>query len=703
MSDTPINLCERVDFQPMPCECDGVGYIGFVSTKPTQVNNGGDCKRIWANLVYDTERGGLALAIESEGQLCVGGFGNQEGTITGALRGVLAGHIVILFTVGDCAPVKSGTRDIPDCEHAPEADPRCYDRNPDDPDPPWNCLHCQDEEYPLIECTIEQNTDEYPCDALAVAGGMAMVLPVGVEITPTPGNWDIEGNDQAFTANQGRTGLVKYYLQERFDGTVNPLWQRPADFPDCTVCKNWLCFYVTHYAGPDAWNLVCTEVLPDPGLMSWLPQACCLQSGVVHEWGNYCEYMPPDVCLLMHGRPMGPTTTCDMVVCGTDPFRMMCCLPFSGCMDVNPNVCLEHGGTPWGSPGMSCRDYGADRCRGDFDLTPRAVNLLFQDPIAVLEFNVPSSSTGRCFRLVDSHCFTSGPDSGACGVSPCWSHLQDGEQELVWIDTIGVDIEGVGYAGATPPELIAYPHAEPEWVVIANQAFAVADDQNIVVWHTRRQNSYDEGSLNHWWSEESFECGEAPVVWPVSVTPYHTMCAYPADLVLSRIEAHLWLSGDPGNTDRYANQDDIYKVRVLAVLKLRLVLAVRLHPGWADIDCPVAIANEPANPCDPAFVDADHRMIIASANCTRVPLELNWKGIVGPRPWSSGDFGYQAKSREPSACCDLLCAIDGLVIPGEVNNTGDADGLQRYTGAAVLDILTFDRTNENNICGGCVD
>ncbi len=104
------NLCARVNFRAYPVVRNGVGYVGWVSTKRTLVTprgavgavGEGECKRICAPMVYNRGRGTMGLAIIAGGSLCYGGFLPIAGRTRGALHGVLHGGIVIFTTGLEC-------------------------------------------------------------------------------------------------------------------------------------------------------------------------------------------------------------------------------------------------------------------------------------------------------------------------------------------------------------------------------------------------------------------------------------------------------------------------------------------------------------------------------------------------------------------------------------------------------------------------
>lgn len=695
----PIQRCARVNFKPARVVRDGVAYVGFVSTERTQVNNAGGCKRICGDLVLDPGRGVLGVMIRSDGKLCYGGFANVEGKVTGALRGVLAGHIVIWFSATDCDPtgwdLAARGRDCTVPPAAPHS--LCHDR----PVPPgWQCIYCVlEQEAYRIGCTFVTDATVRPCDAYSGPGGTA-VLPVGVTVRPSPGMYDIYGDAEAFCANDGRTGLVKYYLQSGFGGTYDPLWI-PEGYEDfCHRCRNWVCFFKKHYLGSGelndgpAWGMVCTKVLPredDDG--EEYPQACCYPP-FPGQW-DCTDVRSLSECDQLHGTLMGPGTSCDLIPTCDDWWLLYgaCCLPNGDCVNTDEETCRDYFGGLYLGRMLNCGEVG-NQCQSGADpnLAARDVLLTFQDPIGVVEFDLSSLGKG-CFRLADNFCLTSGPELDCAG-QPCWAHVGHGNiRQLQVLDRIDVDFsDDFGWAAPSEGGEDRYPHAEPAYVRIVNAAFGLLDGLVGDVNNHPRQSSFDRNSLNHWWEQRIYDCLEAPAVpgadgqpWPIYVVPYRTQCAYPADLVVRYVNVELWLSGDPGNTDFYGNTDDLWKIRVLAKLKVRMELDVRLRPGWEQLDCPVRMAADLADRCSPEFEDPDYLMLFTGEGVTRIPRELHWVGLQGPRPWSRGPFDYEQEARVYGLpCCTFICAIDGLVIPAEVDDTGDPDAGQRYAGDVVL-------------------
>ena len=246
---------------------------------------------------------------------------------------------------------------------------------------------------------------------------------------------------------------------------------------------------------------------------------------------------------------------------------------------------------------------------------------------------------------------------------------------------------------ASDPE--QFPHPEPECTAIANAVLREVGGRVTALTSPghQRMNGYNHYTLNRWRHSQGFggpqgnvpDCGTSPAIWPVSVIPYKTGCAFPADLILWQVWLQLFISGDPGNVVAFSGDDqDFFKIRIAAVFTCRVELKVRLRPGWEDIPCSARMTNDLASPCDPVLEDPDQYVILASDGCTRVPLVIEWKGIQGPRPWSKGPFYYYP--HHGGLCCTLLHAIDGLLIPGEVDDTDNPDGLQHYDGDVVISV-----------------
>lgn len=675
-----VDLCARVNFQARRVVQDGVGYVEPVSAHRTQVNNQGQCKRIRAGFVLDPVRGTFGIAISSADRLCYGGFAALGGKVIGALRGVLSGHISIWFSGTDCIPQVAGLARAIDCTQPLPAPAECYES----PVPPGkDCIYCAPSD---TECTIEQEVDEPPCSAYGAPGGGRRLLPSGATIIPQPKAFDIYGDDQEFLAGHERTGLVKYYLQPSIVVNVDPLWF-DLEFPDyCGRCDNWLCVITLNYLGHLAWNLFCTRVRKEPGGFG----ACCFDN----QDGTFtCQTgLTKQVCEDYGGTWRGAGSRCSSVDCSSSPYSYRaCCLPSGQCIDVTEEECRAHGGTG-NQPSMYCRDVTCPESNPN--LEPREVQLSFQEPIGFFNADFTEGHP-RCFNLHDQFCFSAntGMDpwgNSPCGFqTPCWENI-GGDQLLLKLDTIGIVCD-MRWAETSQDGVNKYPHLEPECIQIANAAFGKVGDLLTGLNHADRFADYMSSQLNRWEQLITLDCREAESIWPVEVIPYQTTCAFPADLVIWQISARLFLSGDPANaaSDTPPEQEDPYygdfgKVRVAAVFICTVKLKVRLRPGWESSDCPVQMANDQEHPCDPVFVDPDRYMVISSGGCTRVPLELNWKGIHGPRPWSKGPFGYEKQPGGSTPCCDLVCAIHGLLIPGEVNDTSDPDGLHRYDGDVIL-------------------
>lgn len=695
-----MNLCARVNFKARRIERNGAGIVGFVSAHRTQVNNKGGCQRITAEFVLDPPRGVFGLAMMSEGQLCYGGFAPVDGAVTGCLRGVLRGRVVIFYSVTDCVPLlESGDRATV-CDDPIDTQGLCYD---DAPSGGKDCIYCVPNtatEQPV--CTIEQDVTYFACKRVAFPSGIVEpLLPLGARVVPHSGMYDVYGDDEEFRAKCGREGRVKYYLQDAIRLKVDPLYFDQQDPEFCARCAHWLCATILHnLSAGTAWDVICTEVFKEMDYGS-IPGACCVKQDDL-PWG-YGEILCFDggteaecaeACQNAYGgRWAGPGSQCGWLseVYFSPYPRGRCCLPDGLCNDLTESDCaaLSALGARWLGYGDECKldDW---KCEGATyaNLALRNVELVFgQAPIGVVQFNY---GAGQCFRLWDNGCFSTGPDTDACGGDPCWSHLNIGvaNDRLVrdLLDRIRVD------ADMRFGSVDRYPHVEPHCVGIANQVLEQVNAMSREVVHelsgvTKATwlPSYDQRMLNYWWSLFRRPCAEAPVVCGVDVLPYKADCVFPADLVISEVGFHLWLSADPKSyeiTDSPGGNPA--RLRVAAYFECVVTLKIRLQAGWDAIECDVGIVNAPHEPCDPVLTDPERYMIIAGGACTHVPRRLTWRGFQGPRPWSKGPFDFENLLVQGETRGMLLCAIDGMVVPGEINDTSDVDGSQRYDGDVVL-------------------
>ncbi len=678
------DLCARVNFRLAHVVRDGVGYVGFVSAHRTQVGISG-CKRLCADLVMNPGRGKFGLSVRTEGELAYGGFVPVQNNLVGALRATLAVHIVIFFTSTDCiarAAIQSNAAAAGDCNPPPNPPtPECLER----PIPPGQeCIYCVAQENPHVRCTIEQDTVTHPCTALGlpivggspIGGDRQIDESFGATVIPDPGMADIFGDGDPFGAGGQSGGVVKAYTRDNVFTTVDPVLSGPS----CTECGTWLCATMRHYVDIGvSWRVQCTDVLPFRTRDT--SGACCLSNGacitITPDDAALAGFATPkDMCEIQQAgaRWMGDGTSCECVNCDpffTDP-KGACCLPNHQCIEVTESQCVCHGGVFQGlfsrcaTPGVDC---GSD---ADPNLDPRPMFLNLGVPIAFVHFSF-STIARRCFQVFDPHCFSTGPTSTSCGADPCWFHIEDGSNEIIRLDSLGL-VANMRFAEPTDEPADRYPKFEPECVTLANSALALVDDRLLALTMRGRFHSYDGAGMNLWRENIFIDCAEAPVVGLVTVEPYKTACRFPAELVMTGIEASLWVSGDPGGGG----------VRIAAVFHCRITLSVRLLPGWQDVDCPIKVKNDVNSPCNPQLSDPDRYLILASGTCTRVPLDFTWKGLVGPAPWATGDFGYKARAILNEPCHDLLCAMDELVIPGQVNDTNDPTGLQHFGGEVVL-------------------
>jgi len=594
----PPDLCPRVNFRAAYRLRDGVGYTGWVSTRTTYVTpeeqtGTGDYKRIAAQLVYHRGRGTMCVAIMVDGFLCAGGFLPAGGHTRAATYGVLSGTVVIFTTSVQCIE----TRAVADgaalnCDKTVvNIDSHCnvipseggFD----------SCIYCVDPEQ-IVQCSFEQVTHELPCTAFGFPGRYNVWIPPGARIIPRTGSHDINGNEKQFFANNGLTGLVKYFLK-RFTGSVDPVFPKPN-----ANCCWWLCRWTVHNQANWSWVMYCNSPIQYPQFQ-----------------------------------------------------------------------------------------IGDERQPRGFILTPG------RQPMFVdFAFGRDAST---CFQLADQQCMTAGPDrTGLCGQldpeatvdAPCWQHPDETEARLTVLDSMGVDLNM--RLGIDPNR---YPQKEPECTAIASDALKQVAHYvtNLNNPGHNRLNSYNQARLN-WWAHTQYfgSCGEQPAVarggthggnpWTVYVIPFGTQSTFPADLVFDQASFILKLSGDMGSEDRGGQPGNFGKLRIMATFDCHLILRPRLRPGWEAIECPIGFAG--SNVCDMRWSDPNRAMIVASEGCSRVPLQVHWRGLLGPYPWSKIETPYLGDGSQE--CCLLLDAIHETVIPGEINDTGNPLGIQHYEGDVVL-------------------
>lgn len=317
---------------------------------------------------------------------------------------------------------------------------------------------------------------------------------------------------------------------------------------------------------------------------------------------------------------------------------------------------------------------------------PRFFTISFShDRICLIHFNFANVS-GGCFQLRDQFCFTAGTPDLAPDDLDYWAHLHDGDGTLTVLDSLRMSLN-MRFATDTA----RYRFREPECQKVCDDAiFGVRNLDGMQSLDrpsgSGRNFKYDDPLLNKWSRDKGWpDCATAPAVrrgggapWTVYVQPHGTGCKLPADLVYRRVVTTLHLSVERAEHGFIQSTSGI---RALATFRCVVFLGVRLRPGWEDIPCPVQLAFGGA--CDPSFVNPENNLILTADECSTVPLSLEWRGMQGPRPWSKGPGLFQTP-RSHARCCDALSVIDGLVIPGEVNNFGSPDGPQVFGGDVVL-------------------
>lgn len=73
-------------------------------------------------------------------------------------------------------------------------------------------------------------------------------------------------------------------------------------------------------------------------------QACCFENGS-------CDYLEPEECLQQGGTPQGPGTNCSTVTCPQPPEA--CCFEDGTCEELDPSICQAQEGMPQG-PESTC-------------------------------------------------------------------------------------------------------------------------------------------------------------------------------------------------------------------------------------------------------------------------------------------------------------------------------------------------------------
>lgn len=296
-----------------------------------------------------------------------------------------------------------------------------------------------------------------------------------------------------------------------------------------------------------------------------------------------------------------------------------------------------------------------------------------------------------CFQLRDQFCFTAGtPDVVPPNVD-FWAHMDNADSHLIELDSLRVSLN-LRFA----TDRARYRYKEPECATIADDALSglrtFSQLREVYRPSGTRFIKYDNPLLNEWNFEERWtDCATAPAVkrnggsgaaWTVYVVPHGTDCRFPADLVYRRVVLTLSLSVERAflGWPRVRTPG----IRAAATFEAFVEMRVRLRPGWESIDCAV---RPQFTPCGADFVDPAKNLILISDGCGTVPLTLRWRGMQGPRPWSRGPFTFQTP-RSEARCCDALAVIDGLVIPGEVNDIAHPDGSQVFGGDVVIGLKT---------------
>jgi hypothetical protein len=308
----------------------------------------------------------------------------------------------------------------------------------------------------------------------------------------------------------------------------------------------------------------------------------------------------------------------------------------------------------------------------------------------IMHIHFGFDANSPCFVLSDQFCLTYGLRDSTDEDPDFWEHLNGGDTKLSTLDRLNVDLD---MRLAVDP--VRYPWNEPECLTLYNDALQQLKRIQGLDQLDRpgsRQRRYDASDLNRWFRVTNWQCANAPVVrrnggtgepWTVYVRPYGHDCVFEADLVIESVAMELRASGDKAcirNPTGSNNPLLVHAIRIAATFDCQVTLNVRLRPGWDDTDCDVKLAV--SSPCDFAWNDDAVVTLAGTEGCSAIQRKVKWRGISGPRPFARGPFNYEPIGGD--ACCDFLKALDGCVIPGEVNDTTNPDATQRFEGDVVI-------------------
>jgi hypothetical protein len=491
--------------------------------------------------------------------------------------------------------------------------------------PSWwhHCLYCLSDETGHY-CTLEgpHSDDEVPCGDVDSPGGRPSSFSPAPMLTPRSGYHDIFYSDSPFRAGGG----------VRPEGSLAKYYLKPFA---CTLgpfalgsgfdqdqCSVWLCTIVAHEMASQPWTIWCLWPITMP------------DPGTPTGSGG-------------GGYPV-PQYTC----AGEDQPREYACRPTSP---------------------------------GDWRIA--IVHLSF------------TREHGNCFPTLNQFCFSTKETDVFDNVGSSYpGHVNE-------LDSLAINVQ------ARLGNDARFPHAEPEYFRICNLALGQVSDHQSQInapGHYPRDSNYDSDSLSLWLHDTAVN---EPIVdtaedepYPhleVNVRPYLTNTLYPADLLISHCRYTLRLTPEPG-WDHVTGGGDVVdgartgQLRMHATIEVWVWLKPKLRPGYQDISGPMTlVVNEVdgvPDPSDfwflpdPADPNTVRPYITQREGCKQVPLLVKWRGLLSVEPWSAVDSPWLDSHEKPAPCCDVLYAIDGLVIPAEVNNTWwpTDDNRQMYRGYVVL-------------------
>lgn len=642
-----VDLCPRVDFVPWPVKHGNVTYLGLVSRKMTQTRNAdlaaplcedrplGFRDWVFASWNLNLITGALQVTIKSEGTRCIGGFcpsaaPDRPSGFGAALRGVLRGWIMIFSSGTECPPsFVAGQYVAGETDACGPYGPPLY--------PDASCGHNTDLDNICPYCHL---------------------TPLAIDCTIERGGCSNTSIDDECVCHAGEfgTGVASrqpsgFMPGARFTSNVIPdVYGRTGQF----FAQSSDGIGLVIYSLSPVYPIMVDPLWPDPRTV---------RDGLCCPW--LCRAM-------IHNEKQAWRIWCNEIIKSQD-----------GNADQN---------VPKPLPFSFAQDQ-------------RICNVHFA-------FGSHLSINRDCFQLHDQNCFTVNPDHETWG-----HHVESDPKHVAYRDMIADLGVYLGEATIAPSPTFRHRHASVRKFmndVLRGVGRVVGPDPNTPIMnltHASHYARYNEASLNLWTGVKAWGCpptietGEdmrrliaktnpdtgviTTALWTVHVRMRDTTCIWPAFVLLSSVEATLRLSSEP----------NVYldPPRTAYYAQFRLVATLSLYFQGNPV-CG-GIRREPtAGPCEPRFVLAsgdvpiDRQLAYAlDEGSDYVPLTIEWRGILGPRPWSRK---FDARSVGGCIGWTNICnegdlpaggVLDqGLEIPGEPNDTADGDPPQRFSGRVIV-------------------